>query len=76
MADKLVGLEASDLFNLGGNFIPQSSTDSNSVSFANMLKANGDFEKYSDPFNAFNSSLIIFFNSDFFIICSTFSKAY
>ena len=51
MTDKAVALEAGDLFNLGGFFIPQNSVLSTENSFAQMLKANGDFEKWSDLFN-------------------------
>ena len=51
MADKNVGLEASDVFALGGLFIAQSSSVSTTLQHAKMKKANGDFEKFSDTFN-------------------------
>ena len=52
MADEAVALEASDVFGLGGLWIPQSSTLSTENEYAQMIKANGDFEKWSSTFNA------------------------
>jgi hypothetical protein len=51
MADKNVGLTASDLFNLGGNFVAQSSTKGDTAEYASMLAANGDWIKWSELFN-------------------------
>lgn len=51
MSDQNVALEASDIFGLGGNFIPQNSQLSTENSYARMIKANGDFEKWSSTFN-------------------------
>lgn len=51
MSDAAVMLEASDIFALGGNFIPQNGSVVLSQEHGQMLKANGDFELWSDPYN-------------------------
>ena len=51
MADIAVDLGASDILSLGGSFIAQNTTASVSQEHAEMLKANGDFQKLSSVFN-------------------------
>ena len=51
MTDEAISLEASDVFGLGGLWIPQSSTLSTENEYATMIKANGDYEKFSATFN-------------------------
>jgi len=55
MADKNVSLEASDIFSLGGNFIPQSTTKTRNVEYATMIKANGDWQVWSGIFNGIDN---------------------
>jgi len=53
MADKNVGLTSSDIFSLGGNWVPQSSNKNMTAEYASMLAANGDFVAggWSELFN-------------------------
>lgn len=55
MADIAIALEASDIFSLGGNFIPQSTTASVAQQHAEMVKANGDYQKFSSVFDVLTS---------------------
>lgn len=55
MADIAVNLEASDIFSLGGSFIAQSTTATVSQAHAEMLKANGDYQKFSAVFDVMTS---------------------
>ena len=65
MADIAIALEASDIFSLGGNFIPQSTTASVAQQHAEMIKANGDYQKYSDVFDVMTSVTANYkFNAD------------
>jgi len=60
-----VHIEASDIFALGGSFIPQSATKSTELDHAKMKKANGDYEKFSDTFNeTINVTVVYNFNAD------------
>ena len=64
-ADKAVDLAAADVLSLGGNFIAQSSSIATENSYATMLAANGDIEKYSSTFNALTTVTIPYrFNAD------------
>ena len=51
MADKIVALGAADVFGLGSSWIAQDSDIANVQAFAEMLKADGDVQKYSAAFN-------------------------
>lgn len=51
MTDKAVNLTASDAFALGGSFIPQTASVTTSQEHANMIKADGDWQKWSSVFN-------------------------
>ena len=51
MTDKTVALEAADVLDLGGNWIPQSSSVSTSQSNIKMVKANGDYQKFSSTYD-------------------------
>ena len=65
MADASVNLTAVDTFSLGGSFIPQNTTKTISQDHAEMVKANGDYQKYSSVFNVLNSySTAYKFNAD------------
>ena len=65
MTDAAVNLTAVDTFSLGGSFIPQNTTKTISQDHAEMIKANGDYEKYSDVFNVLNTySASYKFNAD------------
>ena len=65
MTDQSVDLQASDVFGLGGSFIAQSSTIATSLDYASMLKANGDWEKWSSTFNQLDEVTVTYkYNSD------------
>ena len=65
MTDAVVSMAAVDDFDLGGNFIAQSSTKTISQDHGEMLKANGDIQKYSFVFNVLTSySTAYKFNAD------------
>jgi len=51
MADKGVSLEATDVFSLGGFFIAQNSDTSGAQEYDPLIKADGDFNDFSDVFN-------------------------
>ena len=51
MADIAIDLGASDILGLASNWIPQNTTASVSQEHAEMIKANGDFQKLSSVFN-------------------------
>jgi hypothetical protein len=55
MADKVVSLEAADVLGLASNFIPQGTTITTEQEHADMIKANGDIQKKSTPFNQMDS---------------------
>ena len=65
MADNQPTIAASDLFTLGGFFIPQNSTLTDENSFAEMVKANGDTEKFSSAFDDITTAVVEYrFNAD------------
>lgn len=65
MADEAVSLSASDVLGLGGNWIPQNSQISTDFSYAEMLKSNGDYQKWSDTFDEIATVNIPYrFNAD------------
>lgn len=65
MADKVVALEASDVLALASNFIPQNSNIRSDQSTAQMIKANGDIQKYASVFNEIdNVSISYRWNAD------------
>ena len=51
MTDKTVALEAADVLALGGNWIPQSSSVGTTQQNVKMVKANGDYQKFSSVFD-------------------------
>ncbi len=55
MADIAINLEASDIFSLGGSFVAQSTTATVSQAHAEMIKANGDYQKFSSVFDVLTS---------------------
>lgn len=55
MTDAVVNILAVDHFDLGSNWIPQNSTVTNSQDHAEMVKANGDYQKFSSVFNVMTS---------------------
>ena len=55
MADIAINLEASDIFGLDGSFIPQSTTATVSQAHAEMIKADGDYQKFSSVFDVLTS---------------------
>ena len=55
MADIAINLEASDIFGLGGSFVPQSTTATTTQQHAEMIKANGDYQKFSSVFDVLDS---------------------
>ena len=57
MADAVVALEAANILSLGSSFIPQGVAESEDQEFGRMIKANGDFQKFSDPFNNITSGV-------------------
>jgi len=50
-----IDLESSDIFSLGGSFIPQGSSKTQNNEYATMIKANGDWQKWSDTFNSIDN---------------------
>jgi len=64
MSDKGVSLEASDILDLGGTWIPQSVTDGTNQEWARMTDADGKWLKWSNEFNDINEiSAVYKFNA-------------
>jgi hypothetical protein len=65
MSDQNVNFTASDTLSLAGNFLPQNTNTETAWSYAEMVKANGDFQKFSDTFNGIITvNLVYKYNAD------------
>lgn len=58
MADIAIALEAADILSLGSNWVGQSTTLATNQQTAEMVKADGDLEKYATPFDAIDAGTV------------------